>query len=329
MLGQLNRWKTGIRQLFFATALFLVVLVVLVASAASAQSLPKAVGRVNDFGNVIDPAVEAEIDHQIDELEQKTSSEIAVVTIQSLGSISVEEYASRLFHEWGIGQAKQDNGVLILVAVDDHKMRIEVGYGLEGVLPDILAGQIIRDEFTPRFREDDYSGGIRNGVNRVVELVEKHEVLTPEELARLNERGGIAFPVWLQIPFFGLFVLLGFALVGIGVRTQAGVLMVLGSLFGGLPLLMAFISMGGLALTLLPVAGGMGWLGYRLGDRESWRNRFRITGGGSGSSSGWTSSGSTGSDSGSSSSSSYDSSSGSDSSFGGGDSGGGGASGSW
>ena len=78
--------------------------------------------------------------------------------------MSVEEYANRLFKEWGVGQAKQDNGVLVLVAPNEREMRIEVGYGLEGVLPDGLAGQIIRDDFTPRFRDNDYSGGIRDGV---------------------------------------------------------------------------------------------------------------------------------------------------------------------
>ena len=118
---------------------------------------------------MIDPATEEALDRALDQLEQKTSSEIAVATIESLNGMSVEEYANRLFKEWGVGQAKQDNGVLVLVAPNDREMRIEVGYGLEGVLPDGLAGQVIRDDFTPRFREGDYSGGIHNGVLRLVE----------------------------------------------------------------------------------------------------------------------------------------------------------------
>ena len=78
--------------------------------------------------------------------------------------------------------------MLVLVAPNEREMRIEVGYGLEGILPDGLAGQIIREQFIPRFRDNDYNGGIRDGVARVVDIVEKQQVLTAEELAKFNER---------------------------------------------------------------------------------------------------------------------------------------------
>ncbi len=296
------------------------------AGIAAAQTFPKATGRVNDFANVIDPAAEAEIDRQLDQLEQKTSSEIAVATVQSLNGMSVDEYANRLFKEWGVGQARQDNGVLVLVAIEDRIMKIEVGYGLEGVLPDGLAGQVIRDDFTPRFKENDYSGGIRNGVAHLVEIVEKHEVLTPEELAKFNEPSD-EMPIFIIIPFFGLFVTIGFGMLGIGLRSKTGFPVLFGSLFGGMPLLMSLAFIGRLSLyTLVPWAVAMFLLGLRLGGKPSWRKAFRDTGGkgGSGSSSsGWTM-GSSSSSSGSSSSSSS-----SGGSFGGGSSGGGGASGRW
>jgi uncharacterized protein len=188
-------------------------------SGVTAQTFPKATGRVNDFANVIDPATEAELDRQLDQLEQKTTSEIAVATIRSLDGMSSTDYANRLFKEWGVGQAKLDNGVLVVIAIDDRDMAIEVGYGLEGVLPDGLAGQVIREDFTPRFKEGDYSGGIRNGVSHLVEIVEKHQVLTPEEIAKLNRaKGTVARGPW--IPFFGLFVTIGFGMLGIGLRTK-------------------------------------------------------------------------------------------------------------
>ena len=297
-----------------------------VISAAAAQSFPKAVGRVNDFANVIDAATEADLDRRLDQLEQQTSSEIAVATVVSLNGISVEEYANRLFKEWGIGQAKQDNGVLVLVAPNEREMRIEVGYGLEGVLPDGLAGQVIRDDFTPRFRENDYSGGIRNGVNHVVDIVDKHQVLTPEEIAKLNQDAGVTVP-WFMIPFFGLFVTIGFGMMGLGLRTKTGFPLLFGSLFGGMPLVMSMVFMFTVSLfTLVPWAMFMFVTGYRLGGRERFRDAFRDTdgtGGSGSSSSGWTmgSSSSSGSSSSGSSSSS--------SSFGGGSSGGGGASGRW
>jgi uncharacterized protein len=300
-----------------------------ISSTAAAQTFPKATGRVNDFANVIDPATEAALDRDLDQLEQKTSSEIAVATVESLNGMSVEEYANKLFKEWGVGQAKQDNGVLVVVAPNEREMRIEVGYGLEGVLPDGLAGQVIRDDFTPRFKEGDYSGGIRNGVAHLVAIVEKHQVLTPEELEKLKRSGVPEFtlPHWIFIPFFGVFVTIGFGMAGIGIRTKTGFPLMFGSAFGIIPLLMSMAFMFKVAMfTLVPWAVLVFVQGYRLGGREKWRDAFRDTGSGKGggSSSGWTMG--TSSSSGSSSSSS---SSGSSSSFGGGSSGGGGASGRW
>ena len=307
-------------------SVFVIFYLSFVISLSAAQSFPKAVGRVNDFANVIDPATEAEIDRQLDQLEQKTSSEIAVATIRSLDGIASTDYANRLFKEWGVGQAKLDNGVLVVIAIDDRDMAIEVGYGLEGVLPDGLAGQVIREDFTPRFKAGDYSGGIRNGVSHLVEIVEKHQVLTPEEIAKLN-RGKGTLPLWAMIPFFGLFVTIGFGMLGIGLRSKTVFPIIFGGAFGGMPILMSMAFMyRATLLTLVPWAIGMLVLGYRLGGRPSFRDAFRNTGKGSGSSSkGWTM-GTTSSSRGSSSSSS---SSGSSSSFGGGSSGGGGASGKW
>lgn len=314
----MRSWK---RRAIVLTSLFS-----LLTCAASAQSLPRPAGRINDFAGVIDAATEADLDRRLDRLEQQTSSEIAVATVESLDGMSVEEYASRLFKEWGVGRAKQDNGVLVVVAPNEREMRIEVGYGLEGVLPDGLAGDVIRKQFTPRFRDGDYSGGIRDGVGRVIEIVERHQVLTPQELAQFNEANGDDdVPYWIVIPFFGLFVTIGFGMLGIGLRSKTGFPVIFGSFFGGMPLLMSMAILGKLVLvTLLPWAIAMFVAGYRLGGRKSWREAFRNSGkgGSGGSSSGWTMGGSSssGSSSGSSSSSS---------SFGGGSSGGGGASGRW
>ena len=317
--------KERVRARFVLCSLFFVLSS---ASHAFAQTLPSPTGRVNDFANVIDPAVEAEIDRRLDLLEQTTSSEIAVATITSLGGMSSAAYANRLFQEWGVGQAKTDNGVLVLIAIDDRDMAIEVGYGLEGVLPDGLAGQIIRDDFTPRFRDGDYSGGIRNGVMRLADVVEKQQVLTPEELAKFNaDHASPDLPVFIGLPFFGLFIAIGFGLFGVGLRSKTAFPLLFGSLFGGMPLLMSLAFLGRLSLmTLFPFALVMLVVGYHLGGRPAWRDAFRktSTGGTSGSSSGgWTMGG------GSSSSRSSSSSSSSGGSFGGGSSGGGGASGKW
>ena len=299
----------------------------LLITVASAQGiLPRPAGRVTDLANVIDAATEAALDRRLDELEQKTSSEVAVVSVPSLNGVPVEDYAVQLFKEWGIGQAKNDNGVLVLVAPNEREMRIEVGYGLEGILPDGLAGQIIRENFIPRFRDNDYNGGIRDGVARVADVVEKQQVLNAEELAQFNDAAAEDAPVWIIIPFMGLFVAIGFLMVGIGLRTKTGFPLLFGSFFGGMPLLLAMGLLTIIAsVTLLPLAIGMAFLGYRLGKRQSWRDAFRHKGGkGGGSSGGWVMGGG-----GSSSGSSSSSSGGSSSSFGGGSSGGGGASGRW
>ena len=157
--------------------------------------------------------------------------------------MSSTDYANRLFKEWGVGQATLDNGVLVLIAIDDRDMAIEVGYGLEGVLPDGLAGQVIREDFTPRFKEGDYSGGIRNGVSHLVEIVEKHQVLTPEEIEKLNRGTRRPSESWAMIPFFGLFVTIGFGMLGIGLRTKTVFPVLFGSAFGGMPILMSMAFM--------------------------------------------------------------------------------------
>ncbi|HEX6217243.1 MAG TPA: TPM domain-containing protein [Vicinamibacterales bacterium] len=309
----------------FVTSASTLALLITVVSAQAQGTLPKPAGRVTDLANVIDAATEADLDRRLDELERQTSSEVAVVTVTSLNGVPVEDYALQLFKEWGIGQAKTDNGVLVLVAPNEREMRIEVGYGLEGILPDGLAGQIIRENFIPRFRDDDYNGGIRDGVARVIDVVEKQQVLSAEELAKFNDTSNADAPVWIIIPFMGLFVAIGFLMVGIGLRTRTGFPLLFGSFFGGMPLLLALGIVTMVAsVTLLPLAIGMAFLGFRLGNRQSWRDAFRNKGGkGGGSSGGWVMGG------GSSSGSSSSSSGGSSSSFGGGSSGGGGASGRW
>lgn len=294
---------------------------------AAQEALPKPEGYVNDFAGILDAATRARLEQRLKEVEAASSSEIAVATVKSLEGLSVEEYATRLFKEWGVGQEKTDNGVLILVAPNEREMRIEVGYGLEGVLPDGLAGQIRDEQFLPRFRDDDYAGGISAGVGRIADIVEKNQVLSPEELARFNDSSNDA-PVWILVPFLGMFVAIGSFMLGLGLRTKTVFPILFGGLFSGIPMLMALLVMFTVTLyTLAPLWLAMAATGYRLGGREKWKDSFRPGKGGgkgsSGSGSGWVMGG------GSSGGSSSGGSSGGSSSFGGGSSGGGGASGRW
>ena len=308
-----------------ARFLFGCVVVLTCASAHAQSAFPKPSGYVNDYAGVLMPAARAELNELLRGVEQKTSSEIAVAIVTSLNGVPVEDYANRMFKEWGVGQEKADNGVLVVVSPADREMRIEVGYGLEGVIPDGLAGEIIRTEFLPRFRQNDYAGGIDAGVRRIAAIVERNQVVTPEELARLDQSSSSGeASVYFIIPFLGLFVAIGFFLMGVGIRTKTVFGVFFGSFFGGMPLVLSLgILFWTAAFTLLPLALLMAAWGYRRGAKPSWRDALRKNKDGQPTSGdGWVMGTSDSSDSSSSSSSSSDS-------FGGGSSGGGGASGRW
>ena len=126
---------------------------------------------VNDFAGVLDSKTEQALQNIAVQLQQKTTAQVVVVTIDSLQEASLELYAYELYKAWGIGTAEKNNGVLILVAVHDRKSRIEVGYGLEGALPDGKTGRIQDNYMIPYFKEGDYASGITNGFLAIVQEV--------------------------------------------------------------------------------------------------------------------------------------------------------------
>src|SRR6185503_4886307 len=105
------------------------------------------------------------LEQELTAFEATTTSEIAVAIVPDMGGDYIENYAVKLFEDWKIGKAKQDNGVLLLVAVEERKLRIEVGYGLEGALPDSVAQSILDNEMTPRLRAGDYDGAVTAAVH--------------------------------------------------------------------------------------------------------------------------------------------------------------------
>jgi uncharacterized protein len=120
---------------------------------------------VYDGANILDAQQESLLNDQLVSLDKSSSNQIAVATINSLNGGDLEEVANKTFRDWGIGNAKTRNGILILIVKDDHKVRIEVGYGLEGAIPDATAGSIIRNDMTPYFKEGDYYHGILKAVD--------------------------------------------------------------------------------------------------------------------------------------------------------------------
>ena len=135
-----------------------------VTAPAVAQSLPVLTKPVNDLANVIDPASAQELERRITALQLKTTDAVVVVTIKTFAPFgSIEEYAVKLFERAGIGDRKKDNGVLILVAVEERRVRIEVGYGLEETITDGFSGDTIRQDLLPEFRNGRYGQGLVNG----------------------------------------------------------------------------------------------------------------------------------------------------------------------
>ncbi|MBN1159827.1 MAG: TPM domain-containing protein [Candidatus Diapherotrites archaeon] len=151
------------------TFLFLFLLILVPFSAA--QEYPNYVGYVNDFADVISPSAESQLTSMISALESEKTAEIAIVTIPSLENNSLELYAVELFEKWGIGKKGADNGILILVTMEEREIRIEVGYGLEGAINDAKAGRIIRDVISPRFKEGNYDQGLIDGTQTIAEII--------------------------------------------------------------------------------------------------------------------------------------------------------------
>jgi len=299
-------------------------------------------GYVNDFASVLADGDETYLEDYLRMLERDTSAEVAVVTVTSLDGMTVEEYANRLFAEWGIGKKQRNNGVLLLVAVRDRSVRIEVGYGLEPILPDGRAGEIIRTAVIPEFRAGNIPRGIGQAIERIATIIRAGEAPTPGPTAVpqiVPERSSTAVAL-IAVPFMGLFVAIAAFFAGTGISTRTAGPLAFAALFGGIPLALAaaFLSLWWVALLLL-LGGVVMAVGHRVGRSPYWLGILRTGKEGAqeedgstpwimGASSTTTSNASV--DAGGSSGGFDSSSSSSGSSdFGGGSSGGGGASGSW
>ena len=149
-------------------------------SRAHAQDFPKLTGRVVDGADLLSPADEAALTEKLQALEQASSRQLVVATVPDLQGYEIEDYGYRLGRAWGIGQSEADNGTILIVAPNARKVRIEVGYGLEGIITDGLSALIIQNQILPRFRENDYPGGINAGADAIIQQLQA----PPEEAER-------------------------------------------------------------------------------------------------------------------------------------------------
>ncbi len=175
-----------------------------VLTGAADIEFPKPLGYVSDYAQIISPAQNSRLTSLIEELERKTSVEIAVVTISTLEGIPIEEYAVKLFEQWGIGKKGKDNGVLILVAMKERKVRIEVGYGLEGTITDGMAGRIIREKTVPSFKKGDYGAGLFKAAITTANLIAENYGI---ELASLRDFSAGDCEISKSSPYHGLLVI--------------------------------------------------------------------------------------------------------------------------
>jgi uncharacterized protein len=150
---------------------------------------PKPDKMFNDYtGSTLSPPQAHALEQELRKFYDSTSTQIAVVIMGSTGDNDIADYAAQLGDKWGIGTKKKDNGILILVAKDDHKMTIQVGYGLEPVIPDVIAKTIVDNEMSPAFKEGNFYLGLHNAVNTLMSLARKE--FTPDQyIKRVGNRG--------------------------------------------------------------------------------------------------------------------------------------------
>ena len=175
--------------------------------ALAAPAFPPLAGRVTDAANILPAATVATLDAQLANLEKTTTTQLVVATVPDLQGLEIEEYGYQLGRSWGIGQKGTNNGALLIVAPNERKVRIEVGYGLEGVLTDAMTSQIIRHDIIPHFKAGDMAGGVQAGTERLVKLLalppgeqaQAAQAAAAEQVQQRKGGGGFGTFVWILI----------------------------------------------------------------------------------------------------------------------------------
>ncbi len=190
--------------------IFLIILLLAIGHAyvSSAVDVPPLKGRVNDYGNLLPASRAQQLEQRLAQFESETGHQIAVLTIRSLEGEDIEGFSIRVAENWKIGQKGFDNGVILIIAQNDRKLRIEVGYGLEGVLPDAIAIRIIREVIVPRFRDGDFPGGIEAGLEAIMKVTSGEQLPEAVRAVKRPSRSAPSFaaaiPLLLLLALYGL-----------------------------------------------------------------------------------------------------------------------------
>lgn len=182
-------------------------LVLIFSKPVFAADIPQPTGWVNDFANVISPEYRDKLTKLIQELEEKTTDEITVVSVQSIAPYDETQYARMIFDNWKIGKKGKDNGVLVLLAIKERRWRIETGYGVEGILPDGLCGEIGRGYMVPYFKQGKYAEGLYYGVVAIAKVILKDANISIPDVEKIRlekQREKTPFFVYIFVPLFFL-----------------------------------------------------------------------------------------------------------------------------
>ena len=225
----------------------LLIFCLLLPVAGECLDVPPLQSRVNDYATILSPPAVQELEARLAEFERQESTQIVVLTVPTLAGDSLEDFSIRVAQAWRIGQKGTDNGAILLIAAQDRKMRIEVGRGLEGVLTDLQAGRIVRDEIAPRFRAGNMDGGVAAGVAAIMGAVTGEYQAAPRDL----RDGRKSAP-----PVLTLFVFLVVGCIFFGAISKF-----LGGVAGaiGLPLL-SLIAIPGIGTIFLALLGAAGFI---------------------------------------------------------------------
>jgi uncharacterized protein len=207
-------------------------------------AVPPLTGRVVDQTGTLSGDTVASLSQKLKDFEARKGSQIAVLIVPTTAPETIEQYSIRVAEAWKIGRKKVDDGAILLIAKNDHKLRIEVGYGLEGALTDVTAQRIIDEVITPKFKSGDFTGGISDGVDRIIGVVNGEPLPAPQPESQ-SFRGQDRYDI-----LFNPLILFGMFAVGGVLRTLLGRL--LGSVgIGGVFGLVAWLAVGSLAVSVI------------------------------------------------------------------------------
>lgn len=235
------------------------------AQVAEAVPVPVLSKRVTDLTGTLDASQQQALETRLAALEERKGAQVVVLIVPTTGPDTIEQFATRVFDQWKLGRKKVDDGILFVVAKNDHNLRFEVGYGLEGAVPDAMAGRIIREQVVPHFKQDDYAGGIEAGADALIKLIDGEPLPAPAA----DSPGGSGGFEWGDLLDVGLFLLV----------VLIAAPPVIGALFAGVAA--GFMS-GSLLIAAIAavIVGGLSFLLGVTGLKKAFLNRGGFGGGG-------------------------------------------------